>query len=497
LGEVRLTRRRWVDAFCVAGVALIPLFATAATYSTALAEAQPSVVASSSPDRSGARRLNGLTAYGDLHVHLRDATNVKRVRWHLDDPTLSKQPLRIAGRTPFDLAGRLSNGQAVPFSMVNLTHGTHLLIAAVEFSDGKTRLLRSRFSVQHLFVSPAGSKDAPCSQSAPCGSLDHAYRLARLGQVVELAGGSYPTETLRAPPKSGEGMVVFRPSPGARVALGNLRAEGLTNFELRDVTTQTWYLLRVANVTIRNVQTRLFFVRTSNNVRVLGGSVGGIQDAASPTIGTYEDSDPPSTDILIDGVYFHDIGRQNVPGGHVECLFIQESVRVTVRNSRFTRCDIMDVFLEDRITGVPPRAVTIENNWFDAPTGGGHYAVYFRWDPGDVIRDHVFRYNSINGSMIFDNGQYENVRVIGNVGHISTCQTGVTFGFNVWDNRACSRTDRVAKNVFRGPSTFDLTPKPKSPLVNAGDPTFFPPFDIKGTRRPIGKRPDAGAVEIG
>ena len=112
-------------------------------------------------------------------------------------------------------------------------------------------------------------------------------RIASLGWPGgRVAGGTYPGETLRTPPKTGIGKVLFRPSPGARVFLGDFRAEGQSNFELRDVVTNTWYLLRVSNVTIRNVRTRLFFIRTSKFVQVLGGDVGGIQVAASPTIGT-------------------------------------------------------------------------------------------------------------------------------------------------------------------------------------------------------------------
>ncbi len=91
-----------------------------------------------------------------------------------------------------------------------------------------------------------------------------------------------------------------------------------------------------------------------------------------------------STNITVDGVLFHDIGRQKAPGAHVECLFLQESSGVVIRNSKFTRCDIMDLYVSPVQGGPTASNVVIENNWFDQPTDGGYYAFNLHPDSGTV-----------------------------------------------------------------------------------------------------------------
>src|SRR6478672_7407034 len=49
-----------------------------------------------------------------------------------------------------------------------------------------------------LFVSPNGSPGGSCGHSAPCNNFDRAYHVARPGDVVEVAGGTYPQQNIRA-----------------------------------------------------------------------------------------------------------------------------------------------------------------------------------------------------------------------------------------------------------------------------------------------------------
>ena len=46
------------------------------------------------------------------------------------------------------------------------------------------------------------------------------------------------------------------------------------------------------------------------------------------------------TNILIDGVYFHDIVRTN-PAAHTECLQIMAGNGIVIRNSRFNAAQRM------------------------------------------------------------------------------------------------------------------------------------------------------------
>ena len=49
-----------------------------------------------------------------------------------------------------------------------------------------------------LFVSPSGSDTSPCSQAAPCASLNGAYQPAKAGQTISVAAGTYPNQVIQA-----------------------------------------------------------------------------------------------------------------------------------------------------------------------------------------------------------------------------------------------------------------------------------------------------------
>src|SRR5688500_3947124 len=62
----------------------------------------------------------------------------------------------------------------------------------------------------HLFLSPQGSGSGKCTRAAPCRSLQRAYRVARPGQIVELAGGAYGDQQLERDPRKASGFVTFK-----------------------------------------------------------------------------------------------------------------------------------------------------------------------------------------------------------------------------------------------------------------------------------------------
>ena len=72
------------------------------------------------------------------------------------------------------------------------------------------------------YVSPSGSDGAACSALAPCRSFDYAYRQAAPGDLVEVAGGTYGSQTVPALGRTGP-VIEFRPALGASVVLGGLQ----------------------------------------------------------------------------------------------------------------------------------------------------------------------------------------------------------------------------------------------------------------------------------
>jgi hypothetical protein len=334
-----------------------------------------------------------------------------------------------------------------------------------------------------------------CTRSRPCRTLDRAYRVAQPGQVVELAGGSYPDQTLSADPaKTSDDDVVFRPAAGASVDLESLTVFA-SHFEVRGVRIGGWRTRTGADdVTFRDVQTKHLFVDSSTRIRVLGGSVGPTLDYDSQ-IRASGPGAPPSRDIVIDGVYFHDATLSAGSNAHVECLQIYASEDVTVRNSYFFNCAHHDVFIDAEWEGTL-RNITLENNFGDT-VRAGFYS--FRAGASGGCENVVFRNNSSPTPMyiVCEAGTGSGNKMIGNVSPFVpwTCRSYVAYSHNVWDGAACGPTDVNAPSGFVDPGAFDLHLRPDSAAVDRGDPADFPPADIDGDRRPRGGAPDAGADE--
>jgi hypothetical protein len=229
-----------------------------------------------------------------------------------------------------------------------------------------------------FYVSPFGSYTSGCTKTAPCRTFDRAYGLAKPGQVVEMAGGTYGSQTIPFDStKTSSADVVFRPAVAATVVVaGILNVDG-KHVELRGLrATGGWYARKGAqDVTFRDVSAPLIGIQSATQVSVLGGEVG-------PWLAS-SDGDPKiaksssmttlvPTDILIDGVRFHDIVRPPGSGYHVECLQVGAAVNLTIRNSRFERCATHGLLVASWYRGYPLRNVLVENNVFGATMDGYH-----------------------------------------------------------------------------------------------------------------------------
>src|SRR5207244_3330580 len=142
------------------------------------------------------------------------------------------------------------------------------------------------------------------------------------GQAVEVAAGSYPEEDLNSDyTKTLPDDVVFRPATGAAVIVAGLGVHA-SHVTFQNLTVngdwQTFH--ETDDVTFRNVIVNgAVFTQSSSNISLIGGAVGGVVDT-KPQFGTW----PPetsNTNILIDGVTFHDV-RRSTTDQHVECLLI-------------------------------------------------------------------------------------------------------------------------------------------------------------------------------
>jgi hypothetical protein len=369
-----------------------------------------------------------------------------------------------------------------------------------------------------LHVSPSGSDSGTCAADAPCRSFDRAYHVARPGQVVEVAAGTYDGQRLTLDrSKTSRTDVVFRPAGGARVVVsGEVRiyAKHIT-FENMHFRGDWWE--DGDDLTFRNIDTEAIFLH-GTNIRVIGGQVYPGPDfldrctTSHPTC----DFDPqisdssarraPPENVLIDHVWFHGWLRPHDSGFHTECLQVGAGINVVIRRSRFTDCATHDLFIRSwgTLNDMPNtlRNWTIENNVFGRTTDG-YYVSQFMTDLDTSGRSDyfVYRNNSWAQPINIDVQPGTHMSVIGNVGELSQqhCRDSgglVVWSYNVWDGARCGPTDMRAPSDFVNENAGNLRPAPNSPAINHGDPKDFPRVDIDGRQRPRGGAPDAGAYEV-
>ncbi len=365
-----------------------------------------------------------------------------------------------------------------------------------------------------LYMSPTGTDGGRCTRSDPCQSFPHAYNVAHAGDVVELAAGTYdaPDETIGSDSSHTSGdPVIFRPAPGASVTItAQVRVEASRAF-FKDMRFAGGWFATGDRITFKNINTTAMYIISGTNIRVLGGQVypgpdyQGEQDA-DPLLGSKTNGTPP-TNILIDGVWFHGWLRPPGTDYHTECFQAGSGVNVVIRRSRFSDCATHDLFIQS--WGGTNGADNTINNWvlennFLGATHDGYYSLQLldRDDGSGKAATFLLRNNSWAQDIHIDVRDTTTVNVVANVGAQSQRECGfsqgiINWSYNVFTAARCSKTDRRAPSRFIKVSTLDLRVPPAAAAKNHGDPKNYPPTDIFGTKRPVGTKPDAGAVEVG
>jgi chitodextrinase len=360
-----------------------------------------------------------------------------------------------------------------------------------------------------VYMSPAGSDSNACTQISPCKSLDRAYRVAQPGQVVEIAAGTYASQRINGDTsKTSATDVVFQPAAGAVVTFGELSIYA-DHLELRDLKlTGGWKTYpETDDVTLRNDSSKHLFIWSSSNISVIGGEVGpNLQTTYDSNIVTYSGSQTPPTNILIDGVNFHDwVDVDPGNANHIECLQIGSGVNVTIRNSRFWNCSTHDIFIRSwgTLNGSyhPLKNFVVENN-FLAKTVTGYYAIQFIDDLATDSTSFTVR-NNTSLQSFHDDIKKGTISFTGNIfDSMSSWECSQSspsrYSYNVYESGVkCGSTDIVGPVTYRNRSALDLHLMPGSIATNRGNPNSYPSADIDGQSRPAGGMPDAGADEAG
>ncbi len=367
------------------------------------------------------------------------------------------------------------------------------------------------------FVKTDGSDSGTCGASSPCRSFNRAYEVAAPGEVVDVAGGTYPAQRVEHDSsKTSATDVYFRPAAGASVNVaGDIDAYGshATFMAMQAVNTEIPYdgPADVSDVTFWGMDARNFTIDSGREINIIGGdygpasACGGSYGGGNNGIRMNRPGVMPS-DILIWGVDIHDVQSYDLEQCHIECLIVGAGQNITVRGSRFWNCSIFDIFLQP-FNG-PISDVTLENNWFAAPTdpnGRVNSGRAVEFSGGGPWRNLLIRHNSVNTAINLNDGaanpRYENALVIGNVAERAVaCYNGVSYRYNVWfGGGTCDSSDAstgappFVRASDRGDLDYHLTGGPAVDRVPAAASDLGD--DIDGQARPGGPALDAGSDE--
>jgi hypothetical protein len=393
-----------------------------------------------------------------------------------------------------------------------------------------------------VFVAPNGNDARSCKRRrAPCRTFNRAYRAARPGQVVQVAGGRYPGQTIYAVSGRRGPKVMFRRAPRARVLIEGLTFQGADFISVKGMTMtakrsepgrgnrQGIFVGPGSRyIKLRGMRAGNIHTWFADHVVVRGGKYGPCHAVANAPNVCGNSKIDVSTNVTIDGALFHDyrFDESCFAAGncHWECLYINGGRNVAIRRSRFRDCAIFDIFVT--LSGpdaarMGHRNLTIENNWFDTPWNENQSgparafptALSLAWCQNSPLgyRNVRVRFNSFqrntgierepNPACVFDN-----VRVVGNLlMYPGSCDPQVTYAYNIWSTAwrrgRCSGTDRIAGNRFpyvnrRSGFRFNFHLRRRETIAH----NFVPrsvgcPRDIDRQRRPMQRRCDAGSDE--
>jgi chitodextrinase len=437
----------------------------------------------------------------------------------------SSDNVGVAGYNVYDGATRVASTTATSASITGLLCGTTHTIGVEAYDAAgnvSTRATKAASTAAcsggggggggtaSLFLSPSGSDGSPCTAAAPCRNFQRAYDLAAAGAIVQLAGGSYGSQSISG--SHAAPAVVFRPAAGASVSLGGLDVHA-DNLEIRDMSASYWLSYAESDgFTARNLNVSFIQIYGSSHISVVGGDMGpsytpgGNSTVSYITYGANGTVAP--TNVLIDGAYFHDFRRGSV-ADHMECLMVVGGNGITIRNSKWQRCDIFNIFFTQWAGPNPPKNVLLENNFFNATTtdgnpGGTSLALQFSGHMNQM-EGYTVRNNSLVMPLGIDSPPV-GVTIVGNAMAFSGCVGGVTYAYNVVQDDLgvrCGSTDEIVSGPryatdrlgFVNPGGGDLHLTSTSPAIDSGSPTNFSATDIDGQARPMGARADAGADE--
>jgi hypothetical protein len=367
------------------------------------------------------------------------------------------------------------------------------------------------------YVSPTGS-DANTGLTATSGfaTLQRACTAASAsstsGGVIEVAGGSYPSQTVaNCAPSS---TVTFRPAVGSAVKIAGgtqpwidgLSVTNDSNLTFQNLTITgnygKWGIDDSSNIVMQDMTTGRFSVGDGSNISVLGGNYGPYaDDQGSGGSHVYPTGQNTLTNLVIDGIAMHDYtNNTGNPGNHLDCLTIGGGNGVTLKNSMFYGCNGYDAWMKGYPSVAGATNVRLVNNVFRPNLAGTPQVVSLACnDAGAPLSNVTVEYNSFGGELNVGNAPYcsswSNVTVRGNilpqVNPVDCGKPGVSFIYNLVQANPCGSTNTTGATGYVSATDYHLLSS--AAAVGRGDPNSAPSTDHDGVNRL--KPPDAGAYQ--
>jgi Right handed beta helix region len=372
-----------------------------------------------------------------------------------------------------------------------LTYAAFLVVGMVILALGHesgAAISASRATAVTLSVSPQGD-DRTCARGSQvsCATFDRAYAIARLGDTVAIAAGSYAAQRItRKQGKTGstdQADVVFEPRRGASVTVQGLEVDGASHLTLRGIRDGrnpqgSFNLMNAGDVTWDGLDAANFYVDGSNNVTIRGGDWGPCT-VPGPCSNSKLDVETGSN-VLVENARFHDYRIVAGSGEHFECLIIFGGRNITLSNNRFENCEFYNIFLQHptwadgRFDGRSPSQIIMRGNIFSPTIDNGEVgrtsAIAFssrgiaftdieisgNWFTGAAsisvdddgtrtpVRDFLIARNSfVAGRVLVDNVGLEGLSVSKNIAMKGgPCLAGVAYSENLFTSELCGASDK-------------------------------------------------------
>ncbi len=373
-----------------------------------------------------------------------------------------------------------------------------------------------------LYLSPSGSDSAACTQSAPCKTLAHAYSVAKAGEKVLLAAGTYTDTSLPLTSgKTASDPVVFEPASGAAVNFSKeLRVEAhgveLKGFKFEK---PLYFGESAEGDTARDNALHNFEIISSGthaprDISIIGGTAGPVADGSDNENNLIATNGPETTavptKITVEGVLIHEYTK--VGEAHVDCLQIWGGNELLIQDNTFKRCSVFDIFLQALPNGQAgtPKNVTIQNNYLEK-TIEGYFSIFLpHHNEGNPehYENVDIRNNSATQTIAADpRATYTNVQFDGNIAPSllfwneatevdQADPSGAETDYNVWYASGAKKYgthDQLAPAGYLDEATLNLHLTEGAAAIKHGDPNNYPTTDIEGHTRP--NPPDAGATQ--